>query len=39
MLVVALVFVPVVALYTAWVFRVLRGPVTAAGISRDSHGY
>jgi cytochrome d ubiquinol oxidase subunit II len=39
MLVAALVFVPLIVLYTAWVFRVLRGRVTIQGISGDSHGH
>jgi len=38
MLVAALVFVPIVLAYTAWVFRVLRGRVTSEGIARDPHG-
>ena len=38
MLVAALIFVPIVLAYTGWVYRVLRGPVTAAGISADPHG-
>ena len=38
MLVAALIFMPLILLYTAWVFRVLRGPVTADAITRDSHG-
>jgi len=32
------VFLPVVLAYTAWVYRVLRGPVTADQIARDPHG-
>jgi cytochrome bd ubiquinol oxidase subunit II len=28
---------PLVLIYTGWVYRVLRGPVTAAQIERDSH--
>ncbi len=31
------VLLPVVLAYTAWVYRVLRGPVTAEQIARDSH--
>jgi cytochrome d ubiquinol oxidase subunit II len=30
---------PIVIAYTSWVYRVLRGPVTAAQISNDSHSY
>lgn len=37
MLVASLVFVPIVLAYTAWVFRVLRGRITAQGIIRDPH--
>jgi cytochrome d ubiquinol oxidase subunit II len=39
MLVAALVFVPIIIAYTAWVFRVMRGRVTVEGISGDSHGH
>ena len=38
MLVAAVVFVPIVLAYTAWVFRVLRGHVTMEEITRDPHG-
>ena len=38
MLVVSLVFVPIVIAYTAWVFGVLRGRVTAEEITGDPHG-
>ena len=30
------VFLPLILAYTAWVYRVLRGPVTAETINRDS---
>jgi cytochrome d ubiquinol oxidase subunit II len=33
------IFLPIILAYTAWVYRVLRGPVTAAQIERDSHSY
>lgn len=36
MLVATLVFLPIVILYTAWIFRVMRGPVTADALERDS---
>ncbi len=36
MLVATLVFLPIVILYTAWIFRVMRGPVTAVALERDS---
>lgn len=39
MLVVTALFMPVVLLYTAWVFRVLRGKVTGEGIESDSQAY
>jgi len=31
------IFLPLVLLYTAWVYRVLRGPVTAAFVEGNSH--
>jgi len=31
------IFLPIVLAYTAWVYRVLRGPVTAADIEADPH--
>jgi cytochrome d ubiquinol oxidase subunit II len=37
MLVAALVFVPIVLAYTSWVYKVLRGRVTAQAIIRDAH--
>ncbi|HEX4367244.1 MAG TPA: cytochrome d ubiquinol oxidase subunit II [Rhodopila sp.] len=30
------IFLPIIIAYTAWVYRVLRGPVTAEQITRDS---
>jgi cytochrome d ubiquinol oxidase subunit II len=39
MLVAALIFVPIILLYTSWVFRVMRGRVTAEGITGNSHGH
>jgi cytochrome bd ubiquinol oxidase subunit II len=38
MLIVTLIFLPIVLAYTAWVYRVLRGPVTAAYVERNSKG-
>ena len=32
------VFLPLILLYTAWVYRVLRGPVTIGYIKDNSHG-
>ena len=37
MLFVTIVFVPVIFLYTGWVYRVMRGKVSAESIERDSH--
>jgi len=31
------ILLPIVLAYTAWVYRVLRGPVRAEDIARDSH--
>ena len=31
------IFLPIILVYTAWVYHVLRGPVTAEQIERDSH--
>jgi cytochrome d ubiquinol oxidase subunit II len=40
MLVATLFFLPIVLVYTSWVFHVLRGPVTEAGIERgDDYHY
>ena len=33
------VFLPLILAYTAWVYRVLRGPVTAATVTADHHAY
>ena len=33
------VLLPIVLVYTAWVYRVLRGPVTADTVSADDHAY
>ena len=37
MLVATLLFLPIVLLYTAWVYRVLRGPVTADYVQGNQH--
>jgi cytochrome bd ubiquinol oxidase subunit II len=34
-----IVFLPVVLLYTGWVFRVLRGPITLASMDEHGSGY
>ena len=33
------VFLPLVIAYTGWVYRVLRGPVSAEDIAGDSHAH
>jgi cytochrome d ubiquinol oxidase subunit II len=33
----AVIFMPLIILYTSWVYYVLRGPVTLAAIERDDH--
>lgn len=38
MLVCVAIFLPIILAYTSWVYRVLRGPVTASSITSDSHG-
>jgi len=38
MTVATVIFLPIVLGYTAWVYRVLRGPVTPAEIEADPHG-
>jgi cytochrome d ubiquinol oxidase subunit II len=37
MLFVTAVFLPIIVIYTSWVYRVLRGPVTAAFVEGNSH--
>lgn len=37
MLFVTAIFLPLILLYTAWVYRVLRGPVTAAYVEGNIH--
>ncbi len=31
------IFLPIVITYTSWVYYIMRGPVTVAGIERDDH--
>ena len=31
-----MIFLPIVLAYTAWVYRVMRGPVNAGDITRNS---
>lgn len=33
----AVIFMPIIIAYTTWVFRVLKGPVTSAAVSHNSH--
>jgi cytochrome d ubiquinol oxidase subunit II len=33
----AVIFLPLIILYTSWVYYILRGPVTLATIKRDDH--
>jgi cytochrome d ubiquinol oxidase subunit II len=33
----AVIFLPIVIMYTSWVYYILRGPVTLATIKRDDH--
>jgi cytochrome d ubiquinol oxidase subunit II len=39
MTVATVILLPIVLAYTAWVYRVLRGPVTAESVSADHHAY
>ncbi|MBS0297095.1 MAG: cytochrome d ubiquinol oxidase subunit II [Proteobacteria bacterium] len=39
MTVATIVFLPIVLAYTAWVYRVLRGPVTTADVEDAPHAY
>ena len=39
MLVVSCFFLPIILLYTAWVFRVMRGPVTADSLEQNPNAY
>jgi cytochrome d ubiquinol oxidase subunit II len=39
MLLVTLLFMPIILLYTAWVYRVMRGPVTTKSLSRNPNAY
>ena len=39
MLAATIVFLPLVLAYTAWVFRVMRGPVTTASLTRNPNAY
>lgn len=39
MLVATLIFLPAILLYTAWVFRIMRGPVTVNSMGRNPNAY
>ena len=39
MLIVTLIFMPIILVYTAWVYRVMRGPVTTKSLSRNPNAY
>ncbi|WP_019998258.1 cytochrome d ubiquinol oxidase subunit II [Aureimonas ureilytica] len=39
MLIATLVFLPIILAYTTWVYRVMRGPVTAMSIGRNPNAY
>jgi cytochrome d ubiquinol oxidase subunit II len=37
MLVATVIFLPLIIIYTSWVYYIMRGPVTIAGVERDDH--
>jgi cytochrome bd ubiquinol oxidase subunit II len=37
MLAVTVIFLPIIMIYTGWVYRVMRGPVTEESITKDPH--
>ena len=39
MLVATLIFLPIILIYTSWVYRVMRGPVTTASLGRNPNAY
>jgi cytochrome d ubiquinol oxidase subunit II len=39
MLCATIVFLPIILVYTSWVFRVMRGPVTAESLSKNPNAY
>ncbi len=39
MMIATLVFLPVIVIYTGFVFRVMRGPVTVESLRSDDHAY
>ncbi|MNJ01799.1 Cytochrome bd-II ubiquinol oxidase subunit 2 [compost metagenome] len=39
MLLATIVFLPIILVYTGWVYRVMRGPVTAESLSQNPNAY
>jgi cytochrome d ubiquinol oxidase subunit II len=39
MLIATVIFLPIILIYTSWVYRVMRGPVTAASLGRNPNAY
>jgi cytochrome d ubiquinol oxidase subunit II len=39
MLCATIVFLPIILVYTSWVFRVMRGPVTTASLNKNPNAY
>ena len=39
MLLATLVFLPIILIYTAWVYRVMRGTVTPTSLGRNPNAY
>jgi cytochrome d ubiquinol oxidase subunit II len=37
MLVATVIFLPLILIYTSWIYYMLRGPVTVETIARDDH--
>jgi cytochrome d ubiquinol oxidase subunit II len=37
MLIAVIIFLPIILLYTSWVYRVVRGKVTAAALKENHH--
>ncbi|MET3901261.1 cytochrome d ubiquinol oxidase subunit II [Devosia sp. UYZn731] len=39
MLIATVIFLPIILIYTSWVYRVMRGPVTTASLGRNPNAY
>ncbi len=39
MLLVTAFFLPIILIYTSWVYRVMRGPVTATSLEKNPNAY